>query len=96
MRHRAKIDARTTCHVGCALSELYGKRIEEFFGGTNAQAGLAKTNLRGRPKVEAALAFAVAAYNLGRFSKLLVPAFRRQIARRSKQLPDAHPRRIDG
>ncbi|MFN7190874.1 MAG: transposase, partial [Rhodospirillales bacterium] len=47
---------------------------EEVFGWIKAQAGLAKTKLRGRPKVEAAFTFAVAAYNLIRLPKLMAPA----------------------
>jgi transposase len=73
-RRRTKIDARTTRHAGYALSQRCRKRIEEVFGWIKAQAGLAKTKLRGRPKVEAAFTFAVAAYNLIRLPKLRAPA----------------------
>jgi hypothetical protein len=44
------------------------------FGWIKAQAGLAKVNLRGCVKVEAAFTFTVVAYNLIRIPKLLPAA----------------------
>jgi len=41
------------------------------FGWIKKPGGLAKTKVRGRAKVEAVFAFAVAAYNLIRIPKLL-------------------------
>jgi transposase len=68
---KTKIDGRTTRHASYAQSQRVRKRIEEAFGWIKAQAGLAKTKLRGLAKVEAAFAFRVIAYNLVRIPKLL-------------------------
>jgi transposase len=68
---RTKIDGRTTRHAGYATSLRVRKRIEEAFGWIKAQAGMAKTKLRGLAKVEAAFTFRIAAYNLIRLPKLL-------------------------
>ena len=45
--------------------------IEEGFAWVKTIAGLAKTRFRGRPRVDAAFTFALAAYNLIRLPKLL-------------------------
>ena len=68
---RSAIDKRTTRHPGYAASQRIRKRIEEAFGWTKTVAGLRKTKLRGRPKVDWAFTFAAAAYNLVRLPKLL-------------------------
>ena len=60
-RPPAEIECNSTCR----------KRIEEIFGWIKKPGGLAKARVRGRPKVEAAFAFAVVAYNLGRIPKLV-------------------------
>jgi Transposase DDE domain len=65
------IDQRTTHHPGYAASQRIRKRIEEAFGWIKTVAGLCKTKLRGRPKVDWAFTFAAAAYNLVRASKLI-------------------------
>ena len=65
------IDARTTRHVGYAVSQRCRKRIEEVFGWAKSAAGLAKVKLRGRARVEAVFTLALAAYNLIRLPKLL-------------------------
>ena len=62
---------RTLRHVGYAISQRCRKRIEEIFGWIKKPGGLAKVKVRGRPKVEAAFAFAVVAYNLIRIPKLI-------------------------
>ena len=68
---KTAIGRRTTRHVGYTISQRIRKRIEEVFGWIKSQAGMAKTKLRGTPKVGAAFTFAVAAYNLIRIPKLM-------------------------
>jgi transposase len=70
---RTAVDGRTTRHVGYGISQVCRKRIEEVFGWIKAQAGFAKVKVRGCAKAEAVFTFAVAAYNLIRIPKLLVP-----------------------
>jgi len=65
------IDARTTGHLGYAVSQRCRKRIEEVFGWAKSSAGLAKVKLRGRQKVNAAFTLGLVAYNLIRLPKLL-------------------------
>jgi transposase len=71
---RSAIDGRTTRHAGYAISLRIRKRIEEAFGWIKGVAGQAKTRFRGRDRVGWAFTFAVAAYDLVRLPKLLVPA----------------------
>ncbi len=71
---KTAVDGRTTRYAGYRISQICRKRIEEIFGWAKTQAGLAKTKLRGRPKVEATFTFAIIAYNLVRIPKLLVAA----------------------
>jgi len=71
---RSAIDRRTTRHPGYAASQRIRKRIEEAFGWMKTVAGLRKTKLRGRPKVDWAFTFAAAAYNLIRAPKLIAAA----------------------
>ena len=52
-------------------SQRVRKRIEAVFGWIKTVAGLRKTKLRGRPKVDWAFTFAAAAYNLVRAPKLI-------------------------
>jgi transposase len=73
-RRRSAIDQRTTRHAGYAASQRLRKRIEEAFGWIKTIAGLRKTKLRGRPKVDWAFTFAAAAYNLVRAPKLIAAA----------------------
>jgi transposase len=70
-RRRSAIDGRTTRHPGYAASQRIRKRVEEAFGWIKTVAGMAKTKLRGRDKVDWAFSFAAAAYNLVRLPKLL-------------------------
>lgn len=70
-RRRSAIDGRTTRHPGYAASQRVRKRIEEAFGWIKTIAGLRKTKLRGRAKVDWSFTFAAAAYNLVRAPKLL-------------------------
>jgi transposase len=69
-RHTA-VDARTLRHPGYAVSQRCRKRIEEVFGWIKSSAGMAKTKLRGRVRVDAAFTLGLAAYNLIRLPKLL-------------------------
>jgi IS5 family transposase len=71
---KTAIDGRTTRHPGYAVSQRKRKRIEEIFGWTKAPGGVAQVKVRGLAKVKAAFTFAVAAYNLLRIPKLLLPA----------------------
>jgi hypothetical protein len=59
-RRRSAIDQRTTRHPGYATSQRIRKRIEEAFGWIKTVAGMRKTELRGRPKVDWAFTFAAA------------------------------------
>ena len=68
---RSALDGRTSRHRSYAASQLIRKRIEEVFGWIKTIAGLRKTKLRGRDKVDWAFTFAAAAYNLIRLPKLL-------------------------
>jgi transposase len=70
-RRRSAIDARTTRHVGYAVSQVKRKRIEEPFGWIKTVAGLRKVKLRGRAKVAWLFTFAMATYNLVRLTKLI-------------------------
>lgn len=71
-RRKTAVDGRTTRHVGYDISQRCRKRIEEVFGWIKSSAGLTKTKLRGRDRVDAAFTLALAAYNLIRLPKLLV------------------------
>ncbi len=68
------VDRRVTRHPGYAISQVVRKRVEEIFGWDKSIAGLAQVKLRGLAKVTALFTFALAAYNLIRLPKLLVPA----------------------
>jgi len=68
------IDARTTQHVGYAISQRKRKRIEECFGWLKTIALLRKVRHRGIFKVGWAFTFAAAAYNLVRMRNLAIPA----------------------
>ena len=68
------IDARTTQHVGYAISQRKRKRIEECFGWLKTIALLRKVRHRGIFKVGWAFTFASAAYNLVRMRNLAVLA----------------------
>lgn len=68
---KTAMDGRTLRHPGYEISQRIRKRIEEIFGWMKQSAGLAKTKLRGRPKVEAVFTFTIIAYNLIRIPKLL-------------------------
>jgi transposase len=71
---RSAIDRRTTRHPSYAKSQRVRKRIEEAFGWIKTVAGLRKTKLRGRPRVDWSFTFAAAAYNLVRAPKLIAVA----------------------
>lgn len=71
---RTEIDRRTLRHPGYAVSQRIRKRVEEIFGWDKSIGGLAQVKLRGLAKVRALFTFALAAYNLIRLPRLLVPA----------------------
>lgn len=58
---------RTTCY---RLSQRRRKKIEEAFGWINTVAGMCRTRLVGRWKINQQLQLAAAAYNLVRKRKL--------------------------
>src|SRR5881396_2421215 len=66
------IDARTTQHVGYAISQRKRKRIEECFGWLKTIALLRKVRHRGIFKVGWIFTFAAAAYNLVRMRNLAI------------------------
>jgi len=68
------IDARTTKHVGYAISQRKRKRIEECFGWLKTIALLRKVRHRGISKVGWIFTFAAAAYNLVRMRSLAIQA----------------------
>src|ERR1700738_2178912 len=68
------IDARTTQHVGYAISQRKRKRIEECFGWLKTIALLRKVRHRGIFKVAWNFTFAAAAYNLVRMRNLAIQA----------------------
>lgn len=68
---RSAIDRRTTRHSSYATSLRARKRIEEAFGWIKMVAGLRRTKLRGRAKVDWSFTFAATAYNLIRLPHLL-------------------------
>jgi len=68
------IDARTTQHVGYAISQRKRKRIEECFGWLKTIALLRKVRHRGIFRVGWAFTFAAAAYNLVRMRNLAIQA----------------------
>ncbi len=65
------IDARTTRHVGYAMSQHARPRIEPAFGWLKTIAWIRKVKLRGLAKVDWLFVFASAAFNLIRLPKLL-------------------------
>ena len=65
------IDGRTTRHAGYAVSQRIRKRIEEAFGWGKTVGTVAKTMLRGTPRVGFQFTLTMAAYNLARLPKLL-------------------------
>ncbi len=68
------IDARTTQHVGYAISQRKRKRIEECFGWLKTIALLRKVRHRGVLRVGWVFTFAAAAYNLVRMRNLAIQA----------------------
>lgn len=70
-RGGSAIDARTTRHLGYAVSQRKRKRIEECFGWLKDIALLRKLKHRGLFRVGWIFTFAAAAYNLVRLRKLV-------------------------
>ena len=69
------VDARTTRHAGCDVSQKRRKRIEECFGWLKDIALMRKLKHRGLFKVAWIFTFAAAAYNLVRMRNLVpIPA----------------------
>jgi len=70
---RSAIDARTTRHLGYAVSGRVRKRIEEVFGWSKAVAGFRKTRHCGLARVGWMFTLTATAYNLVRLPKLVRP-----------------------
>ncbi len=68
---RSRIDARTTRHIGYAISQRLRKRIEEVFGWIKSSAGGRQTRLRGLERVGWSFSLTAAAYNLIRLPRLI-------------------------
>ena len=69
------LDARTTRHLGYAISQWKRKRVEEIFGWLKTIGLLRQTRHRGRDRVNWMFTFATAVYNLVRLRTLTaVPA----------------------
>jgi transposase len=69
-RGGSAIDARTTRHVGYALSQQARPRIERAFGWLKTIAGVRKVKLRGLANVDALFVLASAAFNIKRIVTL--------------------------
>ena len=74
-RGGSAINARTTRHVGYALSIKARKRIEESFGWAKDIGLLRRPKMRGRRKIEFATLLTFTGYNLVRMRNLLAPGF---------------------
>ena len=70
-RRRTRIDGGNTQRAGYRTSQRIRKRIEEIFGWVMVQGGQRLTRFRGRRRVEASFALALAACNLARLPRLL-------------------------
>jgi transposase len=68
------IDARTTRHPGYAVSQQKRKLVEQVFGWMKTVGGLRKLRHRGGGRVDWAVTFSAAAYNLIRLRTLLASA----------------------
>jgi hypothetical protein len=65
--HRgSNIDARTTRHLGYAISQVIRKRIEEANGWIKTVGGMERAPFRGLPRMGRMFKFKAAAYNLVR------------------------------
>jgi hypothetical protein len=71
MENRPAIDGRTKRQQGYAVSQKKRKRIEEAFGWGKTVGPIAKTMLRGIPRVGFQFTLTIAAYNLARLPRLL-------------------------
>lgn len=70
-KHRgSKIDARTTRHVGYAISQRKRKLVEEIFGWMKSVGGLRKTKYRGQARNSLWAYLNAAAYNLVRLVRM--------------------------
>ena len=70
---KTAVPPEVAASLGYAISQRLRKRIEEGFGWTKAVGGLAQVKVRGLAKVRAVFVFAMAAYNIVRLPKLLMP-----------------------
>jgi transposase len=64
------IDARTTRHVGYAISQICRKAVERPFGWGKASGGITQVKQRGRRRVDWCFTFAMAVYDLVRMRTL--------------------------
>jgi IS5 family transposase len=70
-RRGSNIDARTTGHIGYALSQRVRKRVEEVFGWIKTVGKFRKTRFVGLGANQVAAYMLAAAYNLVRLPKLM-------------------------
>jgi transposase len=63
------IDRRTTRHPGYSVSQVLWKRVEEIFGWAKGVGGLARSRLRGLPRVASQVLSTLTAYNLVRLAR---------------------------
>lgn len=63
------IDRRTTRHPGYRISQVLRKRVEEIFGWAKSVGGLARSRLRGLPRVTFQVLSTLTAYNLVRLAR---------------------------
>ena len=70
-RRRSAIDARTTRHVGYAVSQRKRKLVEEIFGWMKTVGGLRRTRYRGAERTGLWAYLVATAYNLVRMAKLM-------------------------
>jgi len=70
-RRGSNIDARTTKHVGYAISQRIRKRVEEIFGWAKTVGNFRKTRFIGLGANQVAAYVIASAYNLLRIAKLI-------------------------
>lgn len=73
LARKTAVPPQIAASLGYAISQRLRKRIEEGFGWTKTVGGLTQVKVRGLAKVRAAFVFAMAAYNIVRLPKLIVP-----------------------
>jgi hypothetical protein len=70
---KTAVPSEVAASLRYAISQRLRKRIEEGFGWTKTVGGLTQVKVRGLDKVCAAFVFAMAAYNIVRLPRLMIP-----------------------